>query len=148
MEEPVDQQRLNEYQSKVTDWIGRQGVLFQFRYARTVGAVTLGRHLSGLILKLVLFLIVAGVFGVFVLKQHFDSPEYGEKVAREVANALGAGEVEVTGFSRSFAKGDFQFLELKGGGLVFVISVCFLRPFLPLAPAGSFQWQSMVRLRP
>ena len=115
MEDPVDQQRLNEYQSKVSDWIGRQGVLFQFRYARTVGAVTLGRHLSGLTLKLVLFLVVAGVCGFFVLNRHFDSPGYGEKVAGQVANALGAGEVEVTGFSRNFAKGDFQFLELKGG---------------------------------
>lgn len=115
MEDPVDQQRLNEYQSKVSDWIGRQGVLFQFRYARTVGAVTLGRHLSGLTLKLVLFLVVAGVCGFFVLNRHFDSPGYGEKVAGQVANALGAGEVEVTGFSRNFGKGDFQFLELKGG---------------------------------
>ena len=115
MEDPVDQQRLNEYQSKVSDWIGRQGVLFQFRYARTVGAVTLGRHLSGLTLKLVLFLVVAGVCVFFVLNRHFDSPGYGEKVAGQVANALGAGEVEVTGFSRNFGKGDFQFLELKGG---------------------------------
>ena len=109
MEDPVDQQRLNEYQSKVSDWIGRQGVLFQFRYARTVGAVTLGRHLSGLTLKLVLFLVVAGVCGFFVLNRHFDSPGYGEKVAGQVANALGAGEIEVTGFSRNFGKGDFQF---------------------------------------
>ena len=115
MEDPVDQQRLNEYQSKVSDWIGRQGVLFQFRYARTVGAVTLGRHLSGLTLKLVLFLVVVGVCGFFVLNRHFDSPGYGEKVAGQVANALGAGEIEVTGFSRNFGKGDFQFLELKGG---------------------------------
>ena len=115
MEDPVDQQRLNEYQSKVSDWIGRQGVLFQIRYARTVGAVTLGRHLSGLTLKLVLFLVVAGVCGFFVLNRHFDSPGYGEKVAGQVANALGAGEIEVTGFSRNFGKGDFQFLELKGG---------------------------------
>ncbi len=115
MEDPVDQQRLNEYQSKVSDWIGRQGVLFQFRYARTVGAVTLGRHLSGLTVKLVLFLVVAGVCGFFVLNRHFDSPGYGEKVAGQVANALGAGEIEVTGFSRNFGKGDFQFLELKGG---------------------------------
>lgn len=115
MEDPVDQQRLNEYQSKVSDWIGRQGVLFQFRYARTVGAVTLGRHLSGLTLKLVLFLVVAGVCVFFVLNRHFDSPGYGEKVAGQVANALGTGEVEVTGFSRNFGKGDFQFLELKGG---------------------------------
>jgi len=115
VEDPVDQQRLNEYQSKVSDWIGRQGVLFQIRYARTVGAVTLGRHLSGLTLKLVLFLVVAGVCGFFVLNRYFDSPGYGERVAGQVANALGAGEVEVTGFSRNFAKGDFQFLELKGG---------------------------------
>lgn len=115
MEDPVDQQRLNEYQSKVTDWIGRQGVLFQFRYARTVGTMTLGRHLSSLTLKLVLFLIFVGVFGFFVLKRHFNSPEYGEKVAGQVANSLGAGEVEVAGFSRNFGKGDFQFLELKGG---------------------------------
>jgi len=123
--DPVDQQRLNEYQSKVTDWIGRQGVLFQLRYARTVGAVSLGRHLSGLLLKLVLFLIFAGVFGFFVLKRHFDSPEYGEKVAGQVANALGAGEVEVTGFSRNFGKGDFQFLELKGGEETFFYEAKF-----------------------
>ena len=114
MDNPVDQQRLNEYQSKVTNWIGRQGVLFQFRYARAVGTSAMGRHLNDLIIKSVLFLIVAGVCGFFVLKRHFDSPEYGEKVAGQVANALGTGEFDVTGFSRNFGKGDFQFLELKG----------------------------------
>ncbi|MDB4449722.1 hypothetical protein N9127_01545 [Akkermansiaceae bacterium] len=125
MEDPVDQQRLNEYQSKVSDWIGRQGVLFQIRYARTVGAVTLGRHLSGLTLKLVLFLVVAGVCGFFVLNRYFDSPGYGERVAGQVANALGAGEVEGRGFSRNFGKGDFQFLELKGGGKSFFYEAKF-----------------------
>ncbi|MDB4482597.1 hypothetical protein N9050_06580 [Akkermansiaceae bacterium] len=125
MEDPVDQQRLNEYQSKVSDWIGRQGVLFQIRYARTVGTVTLGRHLSGLTLKLVLFLVVAGVCGFFVLNRYFDSPGYGERVAGQVANALGAGEVEGRGFSRNFGKGDFQFLELKGGGKSFFYEAKF-----------------------
>ena len=115
MENPVDQQRLNEYQSKVSDWIGRQGVLFQFRYARTVGTVSLGRHLSGLITKLVLSLIVIGICGFFVLTRHFKSSGYEEKVAGQVADALGASEVEVTGFSRNVGKGDFQFLELEGG---------------------------------
>ncbi|HCN81951.1 MAG TPA: hypothetical protein DIS80_12505, partial [Verrucomicrobiales bacterium] len=60
MDNPVDQQRLNEYQSKVTNWIGSQGILFQFRYARAVGTSAMGRHLNDLIIKSILFLIVAG----------------------------------------------------------------------------------------
>ena len=115
MEEHLGQQRLNEYQSRVGDWIGRQGILFQFRYARRVGMAAMVRLLPSLIIKLVFLLIVAGFSGFFILKRHYDSPEYGEKLAGNVAEALGTGEVEVTGFSRNMSRGEFQLLDLKGG---------------------------------
>lgn len=115
MEKPVDQQRLNEYQSKVSDWIGRQGVLFQFRYARSVGTVTLGRHLTTLVSKLVLFLVFLSICGFFALKWYFDSPQYEVKVAGQVADALGADDFDAGGFSRNFGQATFHFLELEGG---------------------------------
>ena len=99
MEKPVDQQRLNEYQSKVSDWIGRQGVLFQFRYARSVGTVTLGRHLTTLISKLVLFLVFLSICGFFALKWYFDSPQYEVKVAGQVADALGADDFDAVSYT-------------------------------------------------
>lgn len=115
MENSVDQQRLNEYQNRVSDWIGRQGLLFQFRYARTVGSRSIVSHMGGLIVKVLLLLIVVGICGFFLLNRHFDSPEYKSKITDQLAEVLGAEEIDVSGFSRNVNSGEFLRLNIKGG---------------------------------
>lgn len=125
MEDPVDQQRFNAYQNKVSDWIGRQGFLFQLRYGRTVGSISLARHLGQLSTKVVFFLIVSGIFAFSMVTLRFGSSDYRDNLARQVADALGAEEVEVTGFSRNAKTGEFQHLELDGGAKSFFYDAKF-----------------------
>lgn len=125
MENPVDQQRLNEYKSRVSDWIGRQGILFQLRYARTVGSGSIFRHVGGATIKLLLLLVVLGVCSFFGLKRYFRSPGYQEKIAAQITDAMGAEEIEASGFSRNVNSGEFHRLEVKGGAKSFFYEADF-----------------------
>lgn len=125
MENPVDQQRLNEYKSRVSDWIGRQGILFQLRYARTVGSRSIFRHVGGATIKLLLLLVVLGVCSFFGLKRYFRSPGYQEKIAAQITDAMGAEEIEASGFSRNVNSGEFHRLEVKGGAKSFFYEADF-----------------------
>lgn len=125
MENPVDQQRLNEYQNRVSDWIGRQGVWFQFRYAKTIGSRSLWRHFLGLVSKVVPLLIVFGICGFFILKSHFGTPEYREKITNQISEVLGAEEIEVSGFSRNIKSGKFHRLRIEGGEKSFFFEADF-----------------------
>lgn len=125
MENPVDQQRLNEYKSRVSDWIGRQGILFQLRYARTVGSGSIFRHVGGATIKLLLLLVVLGVCSFFGLKRYFRSPGYQEKIAAQITDAMGAEVIEASGFSRNVNSGEFHRLEVKGGAKSFFYEADF-----------------------
>lgn len=125
MENPVDQQRLNEYKSRVSDWIGRQGILFQLRYARTVGSRSIFRHVGGATIKLLLLLVVLGVCSFFGLKRYFRSPGYQDKIAAQITDAMGAEEIEVSGFFRNVNSGEFHRLEVKGGAKSFFYEADF-----------------------
>jgi hypothetical protein len=125
VENPVDQQRLNEYKSRVSDWIGRQGILFQLRYARTVGSGAIFRHVGGATIKLLLLLVVLGVCSFFGLKRYFRSPGYQEKIAAQITDAMGAEVIEASGFSRNVNSGEFHRLEVKGGAKSFFYEADF-----------------------
>ncbi|MGJ8698004.1 MAG: hypothetical protein ACSHYF_16920 [Verrucomicrobiaceae bacterium] len=115
VDQSVDQERLREYQERVGDWIGQQGLLFQLRYAKTVGNYSVIKQLGNVFVKLLV--VSAGIVGVgyVVLNRHFESKGYEEKVSEGVTAALGADEIEINGFSRSRGQGLFREIELEGG---------------------------------
>ena len=119
MEEKVDQQRLNNYQNKVADWIARQGVFFQLRYAKTVGSHSVVKQLGGLVIRGVFLLLILGVIGFFVLQKYYSSASYQDKITSQLKEALGAGEIEPNGFSRDSNTGRFRVLEIEGGEKTF-----------------------------
>ncbi|MDA9829862.1 hypothetical protein N9C66_00855 [Akkermansiaceae bacterium] len=125
MEDPVDQQRLNDYENRVSGWIGRQGILFQIRYAWTVGSGSIFRHVGEATIKLLLLLMVLGVCAFFGLKRYFRSPGYQDKIAAQITDAMGAEEIEASGFSRNVNSGEFHRLEVKGGAKSFFYEANF-----------------------
>lgn len=111
----VDEQRLKDYQSRVTSWIGRQGLLFQIRYARLAGA-------GSILTRLVSITIGIGILGVVVLAISFgvltvyrDSESHQEEIERQIGEALGVEQFEGKGFTRSSGQGSFQLITMEGG---------------------------------
>jgi len=68
VEEVAEKERLRDYQKRVADWIGNQGVFFQLRYARTVGAGSLLRQLGSLFAKLVVVFVFFAAVAYFLLQ--------------------------------------------------------------------------------
>jgi len=110
----VDEERLLEYQNRVAAWIGNQGVFFQLRYAGIVGNYSILRHCWNLAIKLLIVLAVAAGIGYFLLTRHFASETYSDKIEAEISGALGAAEIDASGFSRSRGRGSFRNVELVG----------------------------------
>lgn len=125
MEKPFDQQRLSEYQNRVSEWIGNQGILFQLRYARTVGSRSLFKNIGGVAVRLLIIAVLLAGLGYFILERHFSSEGYQEKITGQVTAALGADEVEAKGFSRQQGSGGFRDLEVEGGESSFFFNAKF-----------------------
>jgi len=119
VEKQVDQQRLNDYQNRVSDWISRQGVFFQLRYARTIGSRSIVKQLGGLMIRGVFLMLILAVIGFFVLRHYYSSSAYQNKITSQLKEALGAEEVEPSGFSRDSNTGRFRSLEIEGGKRTF-----------------------------
>lgn len=115
VEKFAEEEKLRDYQNRVSDWIGNQGVLFQLRYARTIGANSFVKQLGSLSVRLVIILAVIAVAGYFLLEKHFASESYGEKISGKLEIALGVDGIETKGFARSRGNGGFRALTLEGG---------------------------------
>ena len=125
MEQPVDQQRLKDYQNRVSDWIGKQGAWFQLRYAKTVGSDSIMRHAGGLLIRFLVLLLLVALGALFYLKRHFASDGYEDKMTSQIETVLGADEIDPSGFSRSFSSGGYHSLTVKGGDKSFFYDAVF-----------------------
>jgi hypothetical protein len=115
VEKTAEEEKLRDYQNRVSDWIGNQGLVFQLRYARTSSANSLLKQLGSLFVRLAIILaLVAGV-GYVLLDKHFASDSYGEKISGKLESALGLDGIETKGFARSRGNGGFRGLTLEGG---------------------------------
>ncbi|MEN8681288.1 MAG: hypothetical protein ABF391_14685 [Akkermansiaceae bacterium] len=81
--------------------------------------------MGGATIKLLLLLVVLGVCSFFGLKRYFRSPGYQEKIAAQITDAMGAEEIEASGFSRNVNSGEFHRLEVKGGAKSFFYEADF-----------------------
>ena len=115
MDSLVDEQRLRSYQSRITNWIGRQGLLFQLRYFHLRSRGSLWGGLLGLLLALASVSLVALVLGFVGIKIYQKTGLFVEKLERSVAESLGAEEIRTAGFSRQGGRGNFLRLSLTGG---------------------------------
>ncbi len=115
MEELAEKEKLKHYENRFADWIGRQGILFQLRYASTIGATSLIGHLGSVFAKSVIALALFAGLGYFVLGSHFKSDSYEEKMSAQLQSALGLEEIEAKGFVRSRGTGGYRGLVLTGG---------------------------------
>lgn len=110
---PVDPQRLKDYQSRVTDWIGRQGVFFQIRCVR-LARRSLTAALLNLLLTLgvVALVILALLFGA--MKYYQTTGAYRGKLSARMSEALGASSLEEAGFERKGGFINFLTLAMEG----------------------------------
>ncbi len=115
MEELAEKEKLRNYQNRVSDWIGSQGILFQLKYARTIGVNSIMKQLGSLCTKLIIvFALLAGVT-YLLLGRYFEGEAYAEKMSKQLQDSLGASETDGKGFLRSRGAAGFKKVTLKGG---------------------------------
>ena len=115
VETGVDQQKIKEYEARVIDWMGSQGVLFQLRYARIISGGSLLKQLGFLLMRVVALLLVCAVIGYFALNRYFKSASYTDKMISRIENSFGLEEIESKSVSKSKGNMNFSKLYLKGG---------------------------------
>ena len=142
MDKFVDQQRLDEYQKRVADWIAKQGIFFQLRYAGTMGGGSLIRQLGVLFLRVLVVLLLCLGVAFFTLNHYFGGDDYRGEVSAELGEVLGASSIEAKKFERARGVSTFQDLVIEGGEESFSIrlkSIAWQQPrafSLELPPSG------------
>ncbi|MGC6581173.1 MAG: hypothetical protein ACON4K_02475 [Akkermansiaceae bacterium] len=121
MDQSVDEERLNEYQNRVSEWIGEQGIIFQLRYAGIVGNYSISKQLGSLLVKLAIFVVTVVAIGYFFLARHSSTDRYRDKLSDQIAEVLGTEEIVIAHFSRARGQGTFREIELLGGEESFFI---------------------------
>ena len=115
MDPLVDQQRLRDYQSRITKWIGRQGIFFQIRYL----SLTSGGSFRVAVIRLMTTLGVICVLGAGLtfggLKIYQRTEMFGEKLEAHLSRVLGVEAFQSKGFSREAGNGVYRRLNLTGG---------------------------------
>ena len=84
--------------------MGNQGLLFQLRYAKTIGTESLFKNIGSLFVRLLIVLVFLVGLGYLLLVQYFASDGYQERITDQVTKAVGAENIEVVGFSRKRGK--------------------------------------------
>lgn len=115
MEEFAAKEKLKDYENRISDWIGSQGIFFQLRYARTIRANSLVRQFGNLAIKLLVISALILSLSYFILGRYFESDHYAEKMTKHVQEAFGVTEIEGKEFRRARGTGSYQGLTLTGG---------------------------------
>ena len=130
----IDQQRLDEYQKRVTDWIAKQGIFFQLRHAGTMGGGSVIKQLGVLFLRVLVVLLLCLGVAFFALNHYFGGDDYRGEVTAALGEVLGASSIEAKKFERARGVSTFQDLVIEGGEESFFYQAEINR----LAAASSF----------
>jgi hypothetical protein len=130
----IDQQRLDEYQKRVADWIAKQGIFFQLRYAGTMGGGSVIKQLGVLFLRVLVVLLLCLGVAFFALNHYFGGDDYRGEVTAALGEVLGASSIEAKKFERARGVSTFQDLVIEGGEESFFYQAEINR----LAAASSF----------
>lgn len=130
----IDQQRLDEYQKRVADWIAKQGIFFQLRYAGTMGGGSVIKQLGVLFLRVLVVLLLCLGVAFFSLNHYFGGDDYRGEVTAALGEVLGASSIEAKKFERARGVSTFQDLVIEGGEESFFYQAEINR----LAAASSF----------
>lgn len=122
VQESVEQQRLEEYQNRVANWISEQGILFQLRHAGVMGGTNFLRKLAAFLFSLVIVFLIVAAISYGLLLRHYKSGSYAKNLSEQVQGGLAAEEVEFSGFSQSRTNATFRYLTLEGGDKSFFSS--------------------------
>ena len=111
----VDQKRLDNYQERMTTWIGRQGLIFQIRYLGLIKGGSIGARIASMVSIFGLTALLLGLFFLGGLKFYQKSETYQEKLEGTLGEVLGVDELTAMGFRQEGGNLAFRTLSLTGG---------------------------------
>lgn len=140
----LEQERLNDFQARMNEWVSKQGLLFQLRYAGNLkGAESNLFHTLGqLFLRFVLLVVLVALGFGWYLVNRIETKGFRSKLEASLVKNLVAEELEVKGVSRKrgmFKLGAvnmigeegsaFEDLELRGVQTLMGLTDGFLKPW-------------------
>lgn len=140
----IEQERLDDFQARMNEWVSKQGLLFQLRYAGNVqGAKSSFFHtLGSLFLRLVLVLILVAFGFAWYLVKRVETAGFQTKVEESLVQGFRADDLELGGVSRKRGmlklgivnmiggdKSAFEDLELRGVQILMGLTDGLLKPW-------------------
>lgn len=93
----MDQERINTYQSEISNWISKQGFFFQILQApKLVGSSSgLITYFANIFIKLVVLALVVGLIYLYIIATAHHKPVYAENIGERIKTSLKAEEIHV-----------------------------------------------------
>jgi len=113
----LEQERLDDFQSRMSEWVSKQGLLFQLRYAGNVKGTKNSARATffRIILHIfVLTVITALSFWGYLVKR-VDSKSFREDLQANIGKALGSETIETRGLKRSRGYLEIASINMIGG---------------------------------
>jgi hypothetical protein len=113
----LEQERLDDFQSRMSAWVSKQGLLFQLRYAGSVKGTqksalsTFSRILLHFFVLAVV--IVLSFWGYLIMR--VDSESFSEDLHENIGKVLGSETIEISGLERSRGHLEIASINMIGG---------------------------------
>jgi len=115
VENRFDQNQLDDYQRRFSDWMSKQGLLFQLRNASLVENGSVIAQSGGLLVRLMVAVFGFLVVGYLILGFVISSDRYGDSIAEKIEQSLDLEELETKGYRSESGRILFKELKMTGG---------------------------------
>lgn len=137
MQNKVSQERLDVYRGRMSEWMSKQGVLFQLRHASSIGRVSILRYFGSLLLGLMILAFLAAAVGFFLLTRHFKSESYAERLATDLVAEVGGQDLEYESVRKAKGNVAIKNLSIEGGEDSFFTRVVLRKLKAPIGYLGG-----------
>ncbi len=113
----LSQERLDEFQGRMSNWVGGQGLIFQLTHGGSVRGAhsSIGVWLTRMVFRLVVLAAVAALFFWVYLMKRADLGWFQAELNERITLALGVDEATAGGIERTRGHLEISKMELVGG---------------------------------
>ena len=117
----MQSERASDFNNQLSQWVAKQGFWFQVRYSMSGDGLrgAAAFHFLSIILRVLIFLLVASVIGWAYLAKRTDSRQFSQGVQDSLKAGLSASNAEMRGLSRVQGQLGIQRLACEGGDQTF-----------------------------
>jgi len=116
----VDQERIDNFNLRMSEWLSNQGILFQMKYSGGGGVLY---SLWNILFRFLILLAILAVIGVALLYLRVGKPQFNDQLEADLKGFLQAEDVSLSGVGRQDRGLAIYTLESEGGETSFYESL-------------------------